>query len=119
LREEGLRVKVILSLGVFLDVLPIRGGSDLSIRHLAYRWGFAPEQLLVAGDCGNDEGMLKGRTLGVVVGNYSKELEKLRKLPRIYFAKGKHARGIIEGIEYYNFLGHIRIPNDVSAHVSE
>jgi sucrose-phosphate synthase len=112
LREAGLRVKVIFSLGMFLDILPIRGGSDLSIRHLAYRWGFAPEQLLVAGDSGNDEGMLKGRTLGVVVGNYSPELEKLRKLPRIYFAKGQHARGILEGVEYYNFLGHIRIPND-------
>ena len=112
LREAGLRVNVILSIGVFLDVLPIRGGSDLSIRHLVYRWGFSPEQLLVAGDSGNDEGMLKGRTLGVVVGNYSPELEKLRKLPRIYFAKGRHARGILEGIEYYNFLGHIRIPND-------
>lgn len=112
LREAGLRVKVIFSLGMFLDILPIRGGSDLSIRHLAYRWGFAPEQLLVAGDSGNDEGMLKGRTLGVVVGNYGKELEKLRKLPRIYFAKGHHARGILEGVEYYNFLGHIRIPND-------
>lgn len=112
LREAGLRVKVIFSLGMFLDILPIRGGSDLSIRHLAYRWGFAPEHLLVAGDSGNDEGMLKGRTLGVVVGNYSPELEKLRKLPRIYFAKGRHARGILEGVEYYNFLGHIRIPND-------
>lgn len=112
LREAGLRVKVIFSLGMFLDILPIRGGSDLSIRHLAYRWGFAPEQLLVAGDSGNDEGMLKGRTLGVVVGNYSPELEKLRKLPRIYFAKGRHARGILEGVEYYNFLGHVRIPND-------
>ena len=112
LREAGLRVKVIFSLGMFLDILPIRGGSDLSLRHLAYRWGFAPEQLLVAGDSGNDEGMLKGRTLGVVVGNYGKELEKLRKLPRIYFAKGHHARGILEGVEYYNFLGHIRIPND-------
>ncbi len=112
LRENGLRVNVILSLGIFLDIIPIRGGSDLSIRHLIYRWGFSPEQLLVAGDSGNDEGMLKGRTLGVVVGNYGKELEKLRKLPRIYFAKGRHARGILEGIEYYNFLGHIRIPND-------
>lgn len=112
LRAAGLRVKVIFSLGMFLDILPIRGGSDLSLRHLAYRWGFAPEQILVAGDSGNDEGMLKGRTLGVVVGNYGKELEKLRKLPRIYFAKGHHARGILEGVEYYNFLGHIRIPND-------
>ncbi len=94
LREAGLRVNVILSLGVFLDVIPIRGGCGLAIRHLAYRWGFTPEQLLVAGDSGNDEGMLKGRMLGVVIGNYSKELEKLRRLPRIYFAQGRHARGI-------------------------
>jgi sucrose-phosphate synthase len=112
LREAGLRVKVILSLGAYLDIVPIRGGSELSIRHLAYRWGFEPERLLIAGDSGNDEGMLKGRTLGVVVANYSPELEKLRDLPRIYFAEQAHARGILEGIEYYNFLDHITIPND-------
>ena len=114
LRESGLRAKVVLSLGIYLDVIPVRGGSDLSIRHLLYKWGFAPEQLLVAGDSGNDEGMLKGRTLGVVVGNYSPEMEKLRKLPRIYFADSAHARGIIEGINYYNFLDHIVIPNDAT-----
>jgi len=111
-REAGLRVKVIASLGSFLDIIPIRGGSEMSLRHLAYRWGFEPERLLVAGDCGNDEGMLKGGTLGVVVGNYSPELEKLRRMPRIYFAEAHHARGILEGIEYYDFLNHIRIPND-------
>ncbi len=111
-REAGLRVKAVLSLGIYLDVIPVRGGSELSIRHLLYKWGFAPEQLLVAGDSGNDEGMLKGRTLGVVVGNYSPELEKLRKLPRIYFAEATHAKGIMEGIHYYNFLDQITIPND-------
>lgn len=112
LREAGLRVKVVLSRGVFLDVLPVRGGSDLSVRHLAYKWGFSHDAMLVAGDSGNDEGMLKGRTLGVVVGNHGPELQRLRKLPRIYFAKACHARGVLEGIEYYNFLGHITIPND-------
>ncbi|MEX0818747.1 MAG: HAD-IIB family hydrolase [Pirellulaceae bacterium] len=112
LREAGLRVKAILSLEVYLDIIPVRGGDDLSIRHLLYKWGFSPEQVLVAGDSGNDEGMLKGSTLGVVVGNYSPELEKLRKLTRIYFAEGSHARGIIEGINYYNFFDHITIPND-------
>ena len=114
LREAGVRAKAVLSLGIYLDVVPVRGGSDLSIRHLLYKWGFAPEQLLVAGDSGNDEGMLKGRTLGVVVGNYSPEMEKLRKLPRIYFAESAHAKGIIEGINYYNFLDRIVIPNDAT-----
>ena len=56
--------------------------------------------------------MLLGRTLGVVVANHGKELNRLKKRPRIYFADAPHAAGIIEGIEYYNFLDHIRIPND-------
>lgn len=112
LREAGLRANVIFSLGMFLDIVPVRAGSGMSVRHLLYKWGFAPENVLVAGDSGNDEEMLKGRTLGVVVGNYSPELEKLRKWPRIYFAQATHARGILEGIEYYKFLDHIVIPND-------
>lgn len=112
LREAGLRARVTLSLGMYLDVLPVRGGSDMSMRHLLYKWGFAPEKVLVAGDSGNDEGMLLGRTLGVVVGNYSPELERFRNRPRVYFANAHHARGIIEGIDYYQFLGDIVIPND-------
>jgi sucrose-phosphate synthase len=58
--------------------------------------------------------MLSGNTLGVVVGNYSKELEVLRGYPRVYFAEASHAAGIIEGINYYNFLDNITIPNDKS-----
>jgi len=112
LREAGLRAKVVLSLGMYLDVIPVRGGSDLSLRHVLWKWGFSPEHVLVAGDSGNDAGMLTGRTLGVVVANYSPELERLRTLPRVYFASAPHARGILEGIEYYQFLDNIVIPND-------
>jgi sucrose-phosphate synthase len=67
---------------------------------------------LVAGDSGNDAGMLLGRTLGVVVGNHSRELNRLRNRPRVYFAEAPHAAGILEGIRYYNFLEKIVIPND-------
>jgi sucrose-phosphate synthase len=112
LREVGLRAKVVFSLGMYLDIIPVRCGSDLSVRHLLWKWGFAPEHVLVAGDSGNDAGMLLGRTLGVVVGNHSKELNRLRKRPRIYFAEASHAAGILEGIDYYQFLDNIVIPND-------
>ncbi|MGF1452808.1 MAG: HAD-IIB family hydrolase [Opitutales bacterium] len=112
LRQAGLRVNVIASLGMFLDVIPARAGSGLCMRHLAYKWGFPFEHLLVAGDSGNDEGMLSGSTLGVVVGNHSPELDVLREHPRVYFAEAHHARGILEGIDFYNFFDHIRIPND-------
>ena len=112
LRENGVRAKCILSLGMFIDIIPSRAGSGISIRHMAYKWGFPLEHILIAGDSGNDEEMLAGNTLGVVVGNYSSELEKLRKYPRVYFAEKSHAAGIIEGIEYYNFLDQITIPNE-------
>jgi sucrose-phosphate synthase len=112
LREAGLRVKVVISLGMYMDVIPVRGGSGLCLRHLLFKWGFNPEQVLVAGDSGNDAGMLLGKTLGVVVGNHGNELEYLRKRPRIYFARASHAAGIVEGIHYYQFLNDIVIPND-------
>lgn len=112
LRENGIRAKCIVSLGMFLDIIPSRAGSGISIRHMAYKWGFPLENILVAGDSGNDAEMLAGNTLGVVVGNYSRELEKLRKYPRVYFAEQHHAAGIIEGIRYYNFLDQITIPNE-------
>jgi len=112
LRESSIRAKCILSHEMFLDIIPSRSGSGLSIRHMAYKWGFPLENILVAGDSGNDEEMLAGNTLGVVVGNYSKELEKLRKYPRVYFADRPHAGGIIEGVNYYNFLDQITIPNE-------
>jgi len=54
--------------------------------------------------------MLSGDTLGVVVSNHTPELERLRGRPRVYFANSPHARGILEGIDYYDFLGDIRIP---------
>ncbi len=112
LREAGVRAKVVMSLGMFLDIIPVRGGSEMSTRHLLWKWGFAPEQVLVAGDSGNDAGMLLGRMLGVVVGNHSPELNRLRNRPRVYFAEASHAAGILEGIKYYNFLDNIVIPND-------
>lgn len=112
LRSAGLRARVVLSLGMFLDIIPVRGGSGLSMRHVLWKWGFSPSNVLVAGDSGNDAGMLLGGTLGVVVANHSRELNRLKNRPRIYFAERSHAGGILEGIEYYNFFDKITIPND-------
>jgi len=112
LREAGLRVKVTCSLKMYLDLMPIRASCGLAIRYLAFKWGIPFSHLLIAGDSGNDEDMLRGETLGVVVGNFSPELKKLRGRPRIYFAKGKHANGILEGIAHYDFFGAINLPEE-------
>ena len=102
--RNKIKADVIFSHEQYLDVLPYRASKGKAIRYLAYRWNIPFENILVAGDSGNDTEMLKGELLGVVVANYSKELEMLRGQKRIYFAKRKYAAGIIDGIEYYDFL---------------
>lgn len=104
LRRQDLHVKLIFSHDEFLDILPLRASKGLAVRYFAYKWGVSLSHILVAGDSGNDEEMLKGNTLGVVVGNYSPELKKLQRYGNIFFAERSYAGGIIEGIEHYNFF---------------
>jgi sucrose-phosphate synthase len=104
LRAAGLRFNAIFSHGQYLDILPVRASKGKAIRYLADKWELPIERVLVAGDSGNDEEMLRGQTLAVVVGNYSEELEPLRGQPRIYFAEAPFAAGILEGIAHYHFL---------------
>ncbi|MBN1491409.1 MAG: HAD-IIB family hydrolase [Phycisphaerae bacterium] len=110
LRRKNLQAKVIYSHGAYIDLLPLRASKGLALCHFAMNWHIPLERILVAGDSGNDEEMLTSNTLGVVVGNYDKELETLRENPNVYFAQGHHAWGILEGIEHYDFLGEIRRP---------
>ncbi len=109
LRKKDLHVNVIYSHQAFLDILPVRASKGAALRYFADKWGIPVEHILVAGDSGNDEDMLGGETLGVVVGNHSSELEHLRGGERIYFAEGAYAWGILEGIEHYDFLGSFRL----------
>lgn len=110
LRQAGVEATVMLDHEVSLEVIPVRASPGRAIRFLCYKWNLEPERLLVAGDSGNDLDMLSGDTLGVVVGNHTDELEELRGRPRIFFAEGKYAWGVLEGIRHYDFLGRIRVP---------
>ena len=110
LRQLDLHAKLIFSHGKILDVLPVRASKGLAIRYLAIKWGLPPERILVAGDSGKDEDMLRGNTLGLVVGNYSPELTRLKGRERVYFAEGEYAWGILEGMQFYDFLGELTIP---------
>ena len=102
--RNKIKANVVFSHGQYLDILPYRASKGKAIRYLAYRWNIANEHILVAGDSGNDSEMLKGDLLGVVVANYSSELEPLKGQKRIYFAGRKYAGGIVEGIGHYHFL---------------
>ncbi len=102
--KNKIKANCILSHHSYLDILPARASKGRAVRYIAYRWNFPHNNILVAGDSGNDEDMLNGELLGVIVGNHGEELEKLKGRRRIYFADAEHADGVIEGINNYNFL---------------
>lgn len=103
LTENRIRYTLIFSRGMFLDILPYRASKGKAIRYLSYKWNIPLNHILVAGDSDNDEDMLRGEMLGIVVGNHHPDLDKLRGLKNIYFAKNAYAAGILEGFNHYGF----------------
>jgi sucrose-phosphate synthase len=98
------RYNLIYSHNKYLDILPYRASKGKALRYLSYKWDIPLANFLVCGDSGNDEEMLRGEPKAVVVGNFSPELDSLRGLRNIYFAKQKYVGGILEAIERYKFI---------------
>ena len=104
LLKNNCKYTLIYSHGKYLDILPQRASKGKAIRYLSYKWEIPLSNLLVCGDSGNDEEMLRGEPLAVVVANYSKEIEPLRGKRSIFFSKKPYAEGILEAIEHYKFI---------------
>jgi sucrose-phosphate synthase len=104
LLENKCRYQLIFSHGQYLDILPYRASKGKAIRYLSYKWDIPLGNFLVCGDSGNDEEMLRGEPLGVVVGNYSPELARLKGSRNVLFASRPCAAGILEAVEKYRFV---------------
>lgn len=102
LQENRARYTLVYSHEQFLDILPHRASKGKAIRYLAYKWNIPLANIIVSGDSGNDAGMLRGDLAGIVVGNYSSELEHLRGQRKVYFADAACSGGMLEGIQHYN-----------------
>jgi sucrose-phosphate synthase len=103
-QDADIKAKIIISHNQYLDILPVRASKGTAVKAVAFRWDIPFENILVAGDSGNDIDMLNGAISGVAVGNYSEELEKLRDRENVYFSEKEYADGILDGVEYYEFI---------------
>lgn len=101
LDDHKLRARVLLTDNKYLDLLPFRASKGSAVRYLSYKWKMPLEQFITAGNSGNDIDMLDGKTRGIVVANYSPELEELRKNKSIYFTKKSLSTGVLEGVRHY------------------
>ncbi len=104
LQEKKLHYTLEFSHGSFLDILPYRASKGKALRYLSYKWNIPLNRIMICGDSGSDAQMLRGDACGVVVGNYSGELEPLRGQRKIYFSKKEYAAGILDGIRHYKFF---------------
>ena len=95
---------VIYSHDEYLDILPHRASKGKAVRYLSYKWEIPLENIMVCGDSGNDREMLIGSPMGVVVGNYARELESLKGKRRIYFSPKNYAAGIIDGLNHFGLI---------------
>ena len=101
LDDHKLRAKVLLTDNKFLDLLPFRASKGSAVRYLSYKWNHPMDKIITAGNGGNDKDMLNGKARGIVVSNYSAELEELRKNKAVYFSENSIAEGVMEGIAYH------------------
>lgn len=101
LDDRKLRAKLLLTDNKYLDLLPFRASKGNAVRYLSYKWKVPLEHFITAGNSGNDRDMLIGKTKGIVVANYSSELEELRDNKFIYFTKHPLSKGVLEGIHFY------------------
>ncbi len=101
LDDQKLRAKVLLTENHYLDLLPFRASKGGAVRYLSYKWKVPLEHFITAGNSGNDKDMLKGKIKGIVVANYSPELEELRKNKLIYFTEYPLAKGVLDGIRHH------------------
>jgi sucrose-phosphate synthase len=101
LDDRRLRAKILLTDDKFLDFLPFRASKGNAVRYLSYKWKIPLEQFITAGNSGNDKDMIAGKTKGIVVANYTPEMEELKNNKFVYFTRYPLAKGVLEGINFH------------------
>lgn len=103
----------------YLDIIPKSATKERALNYLIRHLEFSVENVVYAGDSGNDLGPLTTGCKSIVVNNasikFKKEVKNLAKKKyiskNIYFAKGvlkgnngNYAGGILEGLKYFGYL---------------
>ena len=106
LQQAGQNIRVVYSSARDLDILPLGIDKGAALSWLCQRLGIALDEVVVAGDTGNDSSMfLLDDVRGVVVGNALPELAALApERPNIYVAQQRIADGVLEGFRHWDII---------------
>lgn len=113
----GARVGFVVSRDVdtgrgLVDALPEGVAKDRAVRYLAELLGLDSDQVVFAGDSGNDEAALLAGFRSVLVGNappalverVRAETERMGRPERVYVARDRYAAGVLEGCRHFGVL---------------
>ncbi len=102
LREGGVTAQVIYSSARDLDVLPRPANKGNALRWLCRQLGIGLDEVVVAGDTGNDSSMFQVPGVrGIVPENAEPELMEAVLETDTYQGKGNCAAGVIDGLIHY------------------
>ena len=91
------------SYNMYIDVLPSTVGKGNAVRFLQKQLGLQPDQVVVAGDSGNDRQMFETEYKGIVPVNALEELKALARQPWHYHSPFPAARGVLDGLRHFGF----------------
>ncbi len=95
-----------------LDVLPVAAAKDQAVRFLQAKLGLADEQIVYAGDSGNDLAVFISGIKSIVVANTPEAVkDQVRRrfepsllAERVYFARRQYVVGVLEGAAHFGLL---------------
>jgi sucrose-6F-phosphate phosphohydrolase len=98
--------RLVWSSGRDLDIIPAMAGKANAVRYLLRFLEMDAENVVTAGDSGNDLSMLTAFPRGVVVGNAQRELQQLRDAGHdgLFFATADYAGGVAQGLRHFGVL---------------
>lgn len=97
------QVYIQVSYNKYIDILPASLGKGQVVCFLQEQLGLHPDQVMVAGDAGNDRQMFETDYQGVVPFNGLDELKAIATRPMHYHSPYPAARGVLDGLRHFGF----------------
>jgi len=98
--QKGYMANLIYSYNQYLDILPAGLDKGAAVDFVIRQMEFV-DQVIVAGDSGNDRSMFGRGYNGILVANAETEMNNLTTSPFVYHSKLSYAAGVVDGLNYW------------------